>query len=183
LRQLAGREWLVAAAGSSLVLGAVVLWGIHEPLQAARQEYLRDAQVTQRQIVTVTNYQNAHLDLSAYGQELTDRKARADKALPAELAQGDFLSLLQREALRHHVALQQVTPQAVQRQQDMQVLPVEVRFRCTYFDLLAFLRGLRESERCIQVERTAVRQQEGRLDCVLVLRIYAWAGDGPVDND
>ena len=183
MRQLAGKEWLAAAAAGSLVLGAVVMAFIHVPLQAERQACREEVRTLQRQIVAVTNYQNAHLDLSAYGQELTDRKARADKALPAELAQGDFLSLLQREALRHHVALQQVTPQAVQRQQDMQVLPVEVRFRCTYFDLLAFLRGLRESERCIQVERTAVRQQEGRLDCVLVLRIYAWAGDGPVDND
>lgn len=183
MRQLAGKEWLAAAAAGSLVLGAVVMAFIHAPLQAERQACREEVRTLQRQIVAVTNYQNAHLDMSAYEQELTDRQARADKALPEELAQGDFLLLLQREAFRHHVALQQVTPQTVQKQADLQILPVEVKFCCTYFDLLDFLRGLRESERCIQVERTAVHQQDGRLACVLLLRIYAWAGTDSVDND
>ncbi|SFT52356.1 Pilus assembly protein, PilO [Selenomonas sp. GACV-9] len=182
-RQLAGKEWLTAAAGACMVLGLGVYFFIHQPLREMQQAAATEAGQVQAQIVQVTNYQNAHLDLVAYEEELTKRQELADKALPSALEQGAFLSMLQREALRNHMELQQVTPQAVQQQESLQVLPVEVRFRCRYFDLLAFLRGLRESERYVQVERIKVKQQDGILLCALQLRIYALPEGKSVDND
>lgn len=176
-RQLArkwGKEWLEAAACVCLLLWASVYFFVHEPLAAMAQEERGSAQKSRTDLILVDNYQNAHLDMAAYEKELTEHQARADRAMPDTLEQGKFLGMLQQEALRDHIELKQVMPKPVQQEGSLSILPVEIKMRCGYFALLAFLQGLDQCERYIQVEQTALHEENGMLNCSLLLRIYAW---------
>lgn len=176
-RQIArrwGKEWLEAAACVCLLLLAGGYFFIHEPLAAMEQEERASAQKSRADLTIVDNYQNAHLDMAAYEKELIEHQARADRAMPDTLEQGKFLGMLQQEALRNHIELRQVVPKPVQQEGNLSVLPVEIKMRCGYFALLSFLQGLEQGERYIQVEQTALREENGMLSCSLLLQIYAW---------
>ena len=171
-----GKEWLEIAGCACLLLLTGGYFFIHEPLNAMEQEARLSAEKSRTDLTVVDNYQNAHLDMAAYEKELAEHQAHADQAMPDTLEQGKFLGMLQQEALRSHIELKQVVPKTVQQNGQLSVLPVEVKMCCSYFSLLAFLQGLQQSERYVQVERTAVHEEDGALDCSLRLQIYAWNG-------
>lgn len=169
-----GKEWLEAAGCICLLLLTGGYFFVHEPLAAMEQEARLSAEKSRMDLTAVDNYQNAHLDMEAYEKELTEQQAHAEQAMPNVMEQGKFLGMLQQEALRNHVELKQVVPKPIQQEERLFILPIEVKMRCDYFSLLSFLQGLQQCDRYIQVERTALHEENGALDCSLLLRIYAW---------
>ncbi len=170
---LEGREWLGAAACLSMLLVLACYQFVELPLQSARQDAQAESAKVRAEVVAVENYQNAHLDFSAFEKDLLEQQVRADQALPDQLEQGRFLTEVQQQAIRHQVLLQSVTPGKVQSQDGVKVLPVQLRFHCSYFALLAFLREIQNSDRYISVQQTAIQVKEGLLDCEMLLHIFA----------
>lgn len=168
-----GKEWLLLSLGISLLCFALVYFFVHGPMQARREQAQTEALAMRREIQAVEAYRKAHAAEPSYEKDLLARQARADQALPDRLEQGVFLGKLQQLAFQHKIKLTQVVPKAAAVRDGLQVMPVEVRFRSSYFELLSFLRSLREDDRYIQVARTTVQEKDGALNCQLELRIYA----------
>lgn len=171
--KLEGREWLGAAACVSVLLGLGFYQFIHLPLREGIQEAVSENVQVRTEVVSVENYQNAHLDFATFEKDLQEQQARADHALPVQLEQGEFLTEVQQQALRHQVQLQGVIPGKAEEQDGVKVLPIQLKFHCSYFALLSFLRELQASERYILVKQTAVQMKDGLLDCEMVLNIFA----------
>ena len=171
--KLEGREWLGAAACVSVLLGLGFYQFIHLPLRAGLQETAAENMRVRTTVVSVENYQNAHLDFAAFEKDLREQQTRAGHALPAQLEQGTFLTEIQQQALRHQVQLQGVIPGKVEEVDHVKVLPIQLKFHCSYFALLSFLRDLQESDRYISVKQTTVQMKDGLLDCEMVLNIFA----------
>ena len=170
---LEGREWLGAAACVSVLVVLACYQFVQLPLQAARQEAMTETAKARAEVVAVENYQNAHLDFSAFEKDLLEQQARVDQALPDQLEQGRFLTTVQQLAFRHQVLLQSVTPGKVQEQDGVNALPVQLKFHCNYFALLAFLRELQATDRYISVDQMAIQVKDGSLDCDILLHIFA----------
>ena len=171
-----GKEWLLVSASVSLLLAGMVYFFVHEPMQERTRQAQAESQAMRQDLRDIEAYRQAHAGEQSYEKDLLARQARVDKALPDDMEQGAFLSKLQQLALTHKIKLTQVAPKAVAVRDGLAVMPVEVKFRSSYFELLSFLRSLREEPRYIQVARTAVQEKDGALNCLLELRIYAVKG-------
>lgn len=169
-----GKRWLWSSLGGGLAVSLLVFLLVHQPLREAIGR-LEDEAAVNRQIVTeVQNYQNAHLDREAFMKELTEAEQQADKALPEEMSQGNFISRLQRDALRAGLRLRQVQPQETVRLEDCRMLPVHVELEGNYFALLKFLRELGKDERFMQLRGLHISSEKGVLLCDMDIAIYAW---------
>lgn len=170
---MTGSSWLKWSALVCVMMMAGWYWLIHEPLSVGRQKMEMEAEQAMAQTVAVENYQHAHLDFSVYQKDLSGQQERADKALPDEMEQGKFLGLLEYTAKRNHVELEQVEPGQTFQMEEACVLPIKVRFRCGYFDLLAFLREAGDGERFIRIDRVAVHGEHDGLDCTMNLSVFS----------
>lgn len=172
-----GKEWLLISVGVSLLVLFFVYFFIHLPMQVRMEQAQAESQEMRQELQSIAAYRKAHATEPSYEKDLLERQARADRALPDRLEQGEFLGKLQQLAFQHKIKLMQVVPKVAAVRDGLQVMPVEVKFRSSYFELLSFLRSLREEARYIQVARTAVQEKDGALNCQLELRIYAMKRD------
>lgn len=171
--RLKGREYLQAAGCVAVIM--VLAWYnfIHMSLQESKREIAREMADTRAELVQLTNFSNAHLDMVAYEQEVATADASATRALPTELAPSEFISILQRTALAHHVRIGKIIPaEAVTRDGVLELL-LNVTLRTDYFHLLDFLQALGESPRFLLVRSMAVERQDGELECSVVISIFA----------
>lgn len=151
---------------------------VHLPLQEQCTSYEKRQVELHGRLADVMNFKNVHGDLASYAKELSDREVRAQRVLPLNLAQGDFLQELQHKALQSQVKLQKVAPAEVHKAEDVQQMPVSVSCSGSYFAVLDFLRRLQQSERLLAIRETKLEQQkDGVLQCQLLVTAYAWARD------
>ena len=160
-------------AAATLCLLLLFFLAVHLPLERAAQEYRSEAAEAAGEIVTIGNFQNAHLDRKAYLAELNKRQERAWKALPEDLEQGKFIVYVERLAQQSHIQLQQVSPQKKAAAADKRSLSLHLRLQGGYFSLLRFMRGLQDGERLVAVNNMAVRVEGQELVTDLVVNIYA----------
>ena len=179
---LTGRSWLKLSALVCAMMVTGWYWLVHEPLSTGRQKMELEAEQAMEQVVAVENYQHAHLDFSGYQKELSGQQERADRALPDEMEQGRFLGLLEYTARRNHVELEQVEPGQTFQKGETCALPIKVRFRCGYFDLLSFLREAGDGERFIRIDRVAVHGDHDGLDCTVNLSVFSLPADASGDS-
>ena len=172
LNLTAGKMAAVAAA-MSLLSALAFYYFIHVPLLAAAQDIHGQAQDMARQITRIGNFCNAHINDKDYLQELKKRQSLADKALPAEMQQGQFWAETERLAERCGIRLLGLTPERNEDGKGCSSMTVKVHISGGYFSLLAFLQGLRDGERLVTVKNMALQEQEGKIDGTLWLNIYA----------
>ena len=173
IKKTAGKEWLLASLVFSVMTCICVYFFVHVPMRQWTETARAETKDARQVLSSVEQYRAEHVDEHSYEKALLERQERADKALPDTMEQGVFLATLQRLAFQHKIKLTQVTPKAVAVREGLHIMPVEVKFRSSYFELLSFLRSLREEERFIQVTRTSVQEKDGALNCMLELRVYA----------
>ena len=116
---------------------------------------------------------NAHRDMDTFGKEIAGHQEAALKAIPEELHQGEFLEFLQRLALGNRIELLGVVPGREVQEGEAVALPVQVRMRCGYFQLLDFMKGLQSGERFLQVRNAKIKSDNGNLVCQLDIAIFA----------
>ena len=165
---------LIVAAGALLL--CIFYFFVHAPLQEKCRENEEAALQLREEKVAVQNFQNAHLDQVAYKEELAERLARADKALPAHLSQGEFLNRLQADAFGAGLKLEEALPRERQAVEEHCVaLPVQLKVAGDYFELLDFLQRLRKEERFYQLKQIKVDAKEGagRLEAEMLLVMFA----------
>ena len=154
-----------------LLLSFFVL--VHLPLRQAAQEYRNEAAEKAGEIVTVGNFQNAHLDRKAYLAELSKRQECAAKAVPDHMEQGKFIVYVQRLAQQSRIQLQQIRPQQKETDDDKHSLSLHLRLQGGYFSLLKFMRGLQDGERLVVINNMAVRLEGQQLVTDLAVNIFA----------
>lgn len=154
---------------------------VHLPLEEKRASYDRRHAELRGRLAAVMNFKNVHGDMAAYAKELSDREGHAERMLPRELGQGDFLQDLQHKALQSQVKLQKVAPAEMRLVDGVQEMPVAIACSGSYFSVLDFLRRLQQSERLLSIHETRIEQQaqgkDGMLQCQLVVTAYAWSQD------
>ena len=171
------------AASITVCLIALLAYGalVHLPLRAEQAAYEKKAVELRTRLAAVMNFKNVHGDLAAYEKELSDREGRAERMLPQELGQGDFLQDLQHKALQSQVKLQKVAPAEASSVDGVREMPVAIACSGSYFSVLDFLRRLQQSERLLSIHETRIEQQaqgkDGMLQCQLVVTAYAWSQD------
>lgn len=150
---------------------------IHLPLSASTRLAEAELGRTRAELTRLVNFQNAHLDMAAYEQAVTEADASASRALPSELMPSEFISIVQREALRAQVRLTSLAPGDVTELSELGVveLPITVTARAGYFQLLDFLGALADSPRFLLVKGMAIEQKDGELECQITIAIYARA--------
>lgn len=163
-----------AAFAGSLVVSLLFFSFVHRPVRAEIDRLDNDSAVNRQIVMEVQNYQNEHLDKEAFLLELAEAQRQADKALPEEMSQGNFLSRLQRDALRAGLRLKQVHPQEIVRLDNCRMLPVHVEVAGNYFELLRFLQELAKDERFMQLRDLHISSEKGTLLCDMNIAIYAW---------
>ena len=172
LNLTAGKMAAVAAA-MSLLSALAFYYFIHVPLLAAAQDIHGQAQDMARQITRIGNFCNAHINDKDYLQELKKRQSLADKALPAEMQQGQFWAETERLAERCGIRLLGLTPERNEDGKGCSSMTVKVHISGRYFSLLAFLQGLRDGERLVTVKNMALQEKNVTIDGTLWLNIYA----------
>ncbi len=145
----------------------------HEAWQGEAEREALEASEARRQILEIENFMNAHRDMESFGREVASHEETALIAIPEDLRQGEFMEFLQRLALGNRIELMGVTPGREVREGDAIALPVQVRFRCGYFQLLDFMNGLQSGERFLQVRNARISSDNGSLVCRLDLAIFA----------
>ena len=132
------------AASITVCLIALLAYGalVHLPLRAEQAAYEKKAVELRTRLAAVMNFKNVHGDLAAYEKELSDREGRAERMLPQELGQGDFLQDLQHKALQSQVKLQKVAPAEARSVDGVREMPVAIACSGSYFSVLDFLRLL-----------------------------------------
>lgn len=171
--RLKGREYLQTAGCVAVLLVLVWYNFIHLPIKASEREIAREMAEGRAELVQLTNFSNAHLDMAAYEQEIATADASATRALPAELAPSEFISILQRTALAHHVRIGKIIPAEAVTHDGVLELPLTVTLRTDYFHLLDFLQALGDSPRFLLVRSMAVERQDSELECSVVISIFA----------
>lgn len=173
--KLEGIKRLQVSVAAAVLFMAGFYFFVHLPLRAYCENSAEEIAVIKEEILELQNFQNAHLDLTAYRQGLEARKTQADKALPEHLAQGDFLGRIQADALGTGMEVQQAAPREVSSQEGGYVaLPVSLRVAGSYFELLDFLGRLRQEERFYQFRQMQVKGNgDGRLQAELLLVMFA----------
>ncbi|MBQ1509420.1 MAG: type 4a pilus biogenesis protein PilO [Selenomonadaceae bacterium] len=146
---------------------------LHEPWQEEISQVRSEEFEEQQKILNVENFMNAHRDMNEFSQETAKHQEIAKKAMPEELEQGEFLEFLQRLALGKQIELVGVVPQKESQERNVTVLPVQVKLKCNYFQLLDFLQGLQEGDRFMQVRNARIHSDHGNLVCQLDLAIFA----------
>lgn len=159
--------------GGTIALLAIFLLLVHLPLERAAQEYRSEATEAAAEIVTVGNFQNAHLDRKAYLAELNKRQERARRAVPDSLEQGKFIVYVERLAQQSRIQLQQVSPQSKREAGEKDGLSLHLRLQGGYFSLLRFMRGMQEGERLVVVNNLAVHAEGQQLVTDLAVNIFA----------
>lgn len=152
---------------------------VHLPLVQARAEAQQAYDEARRVQVAAANFANGHTDPKASQEEQKKRHAFLIQALPDTLAQGPFLSHLERQAAVRSLTLLDVAPQpAVRGAAGLLELPVRVRLAGDYFSLLDFLQdlaSLRVGGRFVEVR--GIKVQGGStgepLTCELLVAVFA----------
>ena len=159
-------------AASALLL--LVFWAaIHLPLQEAVQEYQSEADKSAQEIIRIGNFQNAHLDYKKFAAELADREKRASSALPDEIDQAGAITEIERMAWQNHMQLHSIKPEKIVREKGAECLPVRIGLTGSYFDLLKFMRELRNGDRLAMVHNVSIKAESGQLDAELAINIFA----------
>ena len=156
----------------SALLGAAFFQLCYVP-QRAEIARLEEAVAQEREaLVAVQNFMNAQGG-AAQSEALAARSAALAKRLPKTLGQGDFLSLLEREAQHQQLTLAAVVPGQAEQAGGIVRLPLDVELDGDYFHLLAFLKELERSERFVRVESAEIQSDDGRLHVKMRLSIFA----------
>ena len=115
---------------------------VHLPLERARASARQACDEARRVQIAAANFANGHADQKVAQEQQQKRHAFLAQALPETLAQGPFLSHLERQAAARSLTLLDVAPQpAVSGAAGLRELPVRVRLAGDYFALLDFLQA------------------------------------------
>lgn len=125
-------------------------------------------------LVRVDDYQKTALKDVQTEEKLRVRQARLMEALPEARGQGAFIYAAQRLAQRSGVTIEGVAPEEAERRENLDVQPLVLRFRGSYFDVLAFLHALQEGERAVQFASLSLTAEGDELHGILGIRIAAY---------
>ena len=177
-------EVLAAVFVLLLCLAAGWFCFVHLPLVRARTAAQQDAEEAHRVQVETANFANGHADWQAALADQQQRRGFLVQALPLTLAQGTFLSHLERQAIARHLVLSGVVPAPAEMGADgVGELVVRVRLVGDYFSLVDFLQdiaSLRIGGRFVEVRGIRVRSDRdgAPLTCELTLAIFALGEQG-----
>lgn len=166
-------QLMIMGLAVTLIGGLLFYFILHRPLNAAAEEYARQAAAHIQEITAVTNFQNAHLQMKEYRAELKKREQCVWQYLPEQMGQGEFMLYLERLALHNHMELQMISPQKNISAGDDQCLPIKIRIVGRYFGLLKFLQGLQDGERLAVVKNLSIVSKEDTLESEMLIHIYA----------
>ena len=178
LKNLDSKEkyFLLMGLAGTAFLWMLFYFVLHCPLQRAAMECRQESVQAAGEITVVTNFQNAHLQFKEYQGELAKREKRARHALPDKMAQGEFLSALDRLAVNSGIRIIAVSPGKITVSEESLCLPIRVHLAGGYFSLLRFMQGLQEGDRLVVINRMSVKQskeKEADLTVELGLKIFA----------
>ena len=173
-RVTAKKRYLLLAAAICLLLIVIYIFLLRAPLHGAAASAEARAQVAAAQVLKVTNFHNAHIsDEKKYEQDLQQRQERANQALPDDIEQGRIVGYLQSKALASQLELCELTPGELRVQDGLRVLPLKLKLRGNYFQLLDFLEQLQNGERYTIIQNPQVKSKNECLECILEIDAFS----------
>ena len=172
----------------SCVAIAAAYWFLyHQPLERELVSLGLERQRTTQQIVDILNFKNEYGSLEDCMLELDEQFRDAERALPQQFFQGEFINYIQSTAIEKGVRLISLTPGTVESAADQSLplvrLPLRIKIECDYFRLLDFLKALEESERFINIESFTATSRDDRLDCELNVILFALDEEEDINHD
>lgn len=156
-----------------LLLTLLFVFTVHYPIREEAEAIRRETELVTKEVVSIENFTNKHLNIKGYAEEVGKRHERADRALPNELEQSAVLGMLQRNALNNKVQLVSVSPGQIKKESRLMELPIQIKLSCNYFQLLDFLKTLQDEERFVKLNRLNVRTVDNRLSFEIEAAVYA----------
>lgn len=144
--------WLLA-----LLLSVVFYFCWYQPLQAKLTTLREQTQSLHLQTQTLQQAQQSYGDIKTYAQELHQQQQHFAQVLPKELAANKFLTTIQRLAALHGVTLTKVVPNRENTEENVAVLPIQLHFTGSYFQILDFWHDLQAQQRLLQVREFSLQ--------------------------
>ena len=157
----------------------VIYWCfVHAPLAEEYHAARAKAFTLKQDYAKFNRYLSRHPDLAAYKREADGAKLLADELVPDALNESGFLAYLSEETTKRQMEVLSVqAEQAITDGTGLTALPVHIRLRTDYWQLTDFLAALEKSTRFIGVQSMKITSSDERLECYLILTIYARHGE------
>lgn len=165
------KRFLFAIFAVMLLLGAAFFQLCYMPQRAEIARLEDEAAKERAALVAVQNFMNENG--AGRSEALAARSAALEKRLPKSMGQGEFLSLLEREAQHEQLTLAAVAPGQMEEAGGIFRLPLDVELDGDYFHLLSFLKEMERSERFIRMESAEIESDDGKLHVKLRFSIFA----------
>lgn len=148
---------------------------VHVPLLESSAQLEDETKKLSEEIIAIENFSNGHPNLREYAADIARQREMADRALPDRMEESAVISLLQQHALQQQTRLVSIIPGQLQREQDLLMLPIQLRLDCNYFQLLDFLNAIQSDDRFLRINRLAAHSKDGKIAFEVEAIIYAVA--------
>ena len=156
-----------------LTMCSLFFFCIHIPQKEEIDKRKLHLKEQQAKLSEINNFLKLHNDSESYRQEMEDLCRQSSIRFPDRMEQGAFLTDIQEKALLQSIQLSGIVPGKTEAYDAYFALPVQVSFRCTYFQLIDFLQSLNESERFFAVQSVNVHAASHELECKLQMLVYS----------
>ena len=173
MRMLDEKNAFVLLCFLCLWLSVAFFHFVHVPLQEEKAAILEDAEQISMEIIEIENFMNKHTNLKEYAADLSKQMEKADHALPDSMAQSSIISLFQHHALDQQIQLASITPGQAKREHDLLMLPINIKLKCNYFQLLDFLKAIQEDGRFLKINQVVVHTTDDKLSFEIEAIAYA----------
>lgn len=121
----------------------------------------------------IQEFAKKYPDTDIYMADIEKKAALAEMKVPSSVDISDFLLQLDRAAADSGLRLSEIKPGQKKSKAGYQEVPVEVNIKGTFFQTLAFLQKLDNTERFNSVSSMNIKSKQGVLDSRLTIIIYS----------
>ena len=151
----------------------------HELIQQKIMQVQQERQSVINTEKLIIELRNEYSNLDEYMKKLEERYQLANKSLPGQINEGEFIKYLQHKAIKNQVKITNITPNETELIKDesknVTSLLINLKFECGYIQLINFLKELEDSERLMKLENLSIISKNNGelLICEINFIIYA----------
>jgi Tfp pilus assembly protein PilO len=164
---------LLISLGFILVCSAAY-FGAIRPQRMAITTMKAQYQTERQRVKAITDYVRTNPDPDQHLADVHSKVAVVDRMLPNTGDIGAFLLQLQAAAKQSNVQLSQVRPGQASNMNNLGNIPVELKIKGSYFQVLDFLRLLENETRFVKIISINLHAQGDLLESKLALLVYSY---------
>ena len=176
LKRRGGKAWFWLSCAISSALAAGFLFAVHLPLREELALAREESAICGAEILEIENFMNENGDMKVYEAEALKKKELADRALPDMVNESALVAFINGCAASRNLSLLSAIPGRQAADRGISVIPIQIKLRCDYFQLMDFLGDIDGSGRYLEVGNLSVKGVDGELECKMDIIAYSMDG-------